>query len=520
MSGAATRLDRAVQGLPERYPGPGGAVAVLRDGEVLIRHSWGWADTERRLQFTPETMALVCSITKQFTCALLLDLFPDPTVLDDDVRQALPNLRQPVPSTRELCHNQSGLRDYWAVAMLCGAAVEGQFGLDDARRVIARTQSLQFAPGTQYSYANQNFRLLSDIIEQRTGQPFADQLRTRILDRAGMPHAMLNPDTSRVTGGSIGYEGSARDGFRPAVNNIHWTGDAGLAASLDDMIAWERFIDASRGDADSLYNRLSAPQAFRDGARASYGFGLSHATLLGRAATSHGGGLRGWRSFRAHLAAERMSVVVLFNHMADPRAAALDLLAALFDAPAAVLAPPGEHWTGRYQEPGTGLAAWVELSPGGVQQLRFAAQPEPLASVGGALQGTGVRVWRQDGEVWMDRPTDHIRSRLVRCEDARPVPVEGRFHSHELDADLTCTLAGGALYGVFSGDLGEGAMQPLVPFAPDIWLLPCPRALDYAAPGDWTLHFHRDTSGYVTHVRVGCWLARGIDFVREAGRML
>ena len=503
-------LDQAVQGLPDRYPGPGGAVAVLRDGEVLVRHAWGWADTELRLPFTPETMALVCSITKQFTCALLLDQFADPAALDDDVRQALPNLRQPPPSTRELCHNQSGLRDYWALAMLCGAPVEGRFGPDDARRLIAGTRSLQFPPGTRYSYANQNFRLLSDIIERRSGQPFADQLRTRILDRAGMPHAVLNPDTSHVVGGGIGYEGSLQDGFRPAVNNIHWTGDAGMAASLDDMIAWERFIDASRDDADGLYNRLSAAQTFRDGAPASYGFGLSHAPLLGRAATCHGGGLRGWRSFRAHIAAERTSVVVLFNHMADPRAAALDLLAALFDAPA-VPAMPVEDWHGRFLEPETGLATWIEPSRDAVQQLHFAAQPEPLTS-------TGTRLWQRDGEVWMDRPADHIRSRLARLADSRPAPVEGRFHAHELGADLTCVLAGGVSYGAFSGALGEGAMQPLVPFAPDIWLLPCPRALDYAAPGDWTLHFQRDASGHIANVRVGCWLARGIDFVRATGQ--
>jgi D-aminopeptidase len=57
-------------------------------------------------------------------------------------------------------------------------------------------------------------------------------------------------------------------------------------------------------------------------------------------------------------------------------------------------------------------------------------------------------------------------------------------------------------------------MQPLLPFAPDIWLLPCPRALDHAAPGDWTLRFERDSAGTVTGVRVGCWLARDIAYTR------
>jgi D-aminopeptidase len=53
-------------------------------------------------------------------------------------------------------------------------------------------------------------------------------------------------------------------------------------------------------------------------------------------------------------------------------------------------------------------------------------------------------------------------------------------------------------------------MQALVPFAPDTWLLPCPRALDHSPPGDWTLRFRSDGSV----VDVGCWLARNIVFER------
>ena len=78
----ATSLDRALGLLPRAYPGPGAAVAVLRDSEVLARHAWGWANAERRIAFTPQTLFRICSITKQFTCALVLDAFPDPSVLD------------------------------------------------------------------------------------------------------------------------------------------------------------------------------------------------------------------------------------------------------------------------------------------------------------------------------------------------------------------------------------------------------------------------------------------------------
>ncbi len=107
----AARLDRALAALPRTYPGPGGAIAVLRNGEVLARHAWGWADAERRIAFTPATLFRICSITKQFTCALLLDAFPDPSLLDGDVRARLPLLDGPAPGALHLCHNQSGLRD-------------------------------------------------------------------------------------------------------------------------------------------------------------------------------------------------------------------------------------------------------------------------------------------------------------------------------------------------------------------------------------------------------------------------
>lgn len=49
----------------------------------------------------------------------------------------------------------------------------------------------------------------------------------------------------------------------------------------------------------------------------------------GRSPTGHGSSLRGWRTQRLYYAADRISVVVLFNRMADARAAALELLDAV-----------------------------------------------------------------------------------------------------------------------------------------------------------------------------------------------
>jgi D-aminopeptidase len=515
----AARLDRLAATLPRAYPGPGGAIAILKDGEVLLRHAWGFANAERRIPFTPRSLFRMCSVTKQFTCALLLDLLPDPAALDAALRARLPHLDGEAPGILHLCHNQSGLRDYWALAMLHGSPAEAPFGDADAARILGGTRSLHFAPGTRYSYNNGNFRLLSDLIETHTGRGFAELLRGRILDRAGMPSAFLAADTRAMPDGTEGYEGSQAGGFRAAENRVIWTGDAGLGASLDDMIAWERHIDATRDDAASLYRRLSVPVRFADGAPAPYGFGLGHAREFGRALTGHGGALRGWRSHRLYVPSERLSVVVLFNHLSDAQAAALDALAAVLDEarPGPDPTRPAPAWLGPYADPETGLAARIEAASAGRIRLRFGHSPEllDLQADGSATNGRTRLLLTPDG-LRMERPGENHATRLEPRSGPAPADIAGRYACAELEAELQVETTGGIPYGAFSGFLGSGRMELLEPIGPDLWTLPCHRALDHTPPGDWTLAFHRDPAGRLTGATVGCWLARGLSYRRTA----
>ena len=515
-------LDFVADSLPRRYPGPGGACAVLRHGHVLVRHAWGWANAERRIAFTPHTLFRICSITKQFTCATVLDACPDPSALDGKVRALLPHLSGVVPGALHLCHNQSGLRDYWAVAMLHGAPAESPFGDAEAAQVISATRSLQFAPGTRYSYANQNFRLLSDCVQTHTGRGFAELLRTRIFDRAGMGSAILAADTAAMPDGTLGYEGTPAQGYRAAENRILWTGDAGIGASLDDMIAWERFIDASRDDDRALPRRLAEPVHFADGAPAVYGFGLGRRPELGLAATGHGGALRGWRSHRVYFPAERLSVIVFFNHLTDAHEAAMDLARAALR----ITVPPHEavqmpHWLGAYLEPETGLSARLDAADAGQIRLRYGHSAETLTlRADGSAGNDATTLTQTEHGLRMDRPGENQSSILASCQPGTGAGIAGRYRCDELHIDITIVDAGGAHYGAFSGFLGQGRMELLEPVADGVWTLPCWRALDHTPPGRvdvavWTRrHRLRGTCG--VRLLVGARVA-GLSFELRQG---
>ncbi|WP_081562911.1 MULTISPECIES: D-aminopeptidase [Acetobacteraceae] len=532
------RLKEEMHATASRYPGPGGAVAVLHEGEVIARHCWGYASLERRLPFTPASLFRICSITKQFTCATLLDRYENPETLAPYIHRRLPRLRSDPPTVTQLAHNQSGLRDYWAVAMLHGAAIEGTFSPADSDRVITGTRSLQFLPGTSYSYVNQNFRLISEAMEEESGLSFAELLQQHVFDRVGMRRAILAAETSALPDGTTGYEGTQEGGYWPARNHIYWTGDAGMAASLDDMIAWERFIDQQRDDPEGLYNRMSRPVLFDNGHKAPYGFGLQHGTIAGHEITAHGGALRGWRSHRLHCAALRLSVVVLFNHMSPAQQAAANLFRAFLGEegkPAARQAPSGRQaphaLEGLWLDEETGLSARITAAAPGKLQLRYLMLPETLDIISPQLAEAGnLRVRHIQGEHMQastqEIPTPHIimerpgenRHALLRPYPASPQPdpeeLAGDYECEELDGSrFTITSQSGLLHGGFSGFLGTGRMERLTGLGPDLWAFPCPRALDHTPPGDWTLHFER-RNGRLHQLRVSCWLARNLIYRR------
>lgn len=512
-------LENALDRLPLDHPGPGGVAAVIRDGTVIAARAWGHADITRHRPMTRAMRLPLCSISKQFTCGVLLAAIGEPERLDARLATLLPALQGPMPSVRQLCHNQSGLRDYWALTVLEGARAEQTFRREDALPLVGAMRCGHFAPGTSYSYCNANFRLLAEMIEAETGEDIETLYRRHVWGPAGMEGAELTSDTRHPADDVVGYEGSAAIGFFPADNGIFWVGDAGISASLDDMIAYERWIDATRADPGGLYRRLSAPVAFADGTPARYGFGLGREEIAGVAVTGHGGALRGFRAYRMHAAAHRLSVVVMFNHQGSAHDAATSLLCAALGVVEEEHAPAAPDWAGQWLCETTGLLARIEVRAGRAL-LHFGTSAEEMAQNGaGQLVSRDCVIERAGSALRMHRLRDNLTTvmrPIARVTQADGAEIAGEYQCAETGSFMRIETRGGAVSACFRGRLGEGRMERVVPAAPDIWLVQTRRSMDAPAPGDWTLRVMRDAGGAVTGAMLGCWLARNLEYRRRA----
>jgi CubicO group peptidase (beta-lactamase class C family) len=51
--------------VPSAYRVPGGAAAIVKDGELIAKHCWGFANIDSREPVTSKIVFPICSISKQ-----------------------------------------------------------------------------------------------------------------------------------------------------------------------------------------------------------------------------------------------------------------------------------------------------------------------------------------------------------------------------------------------------------------------------------------------------------------------
>ena len=148
--------------------GPGAAVLVIQEGEVVYKKGYGLSVVKQGTPITPRTTFELASLSKPFCAMAILILYDRGQVsLTDDVRKFLPevaeyNRRQPIRIVNLLQHT-SGLPDY---TELRDPRV-GEIGYVDnglyLKHLAGHKDDFEptFLPGAKYEYSNTNYLLLA-----------------------------------------------------------------------------------------------------------------------------------------------------------------------------------------------------------------------------------------------------------------------------------------------------------------------------------------------------------------------
>ena len=296
---------------------PGCAVGVAAAGKPVLLKAYGMADLEHDVPNTPDTVFESGSIAKQFTAMAILLLAKDGKLsIDDQVRKYIPELPDyGVPLTiRHMLSHTSGLRDWGSVAGIAGAPrTSREYTHGHVLDIVSRQKSLNFTPGTQYSYSNTGYNLSAIIVSRVSGMPFAEFSKRRIFEPLGMTHTHWRDDHQRIVKGrAIAYT-PADDGFRIEMpfENVH--GNGGLLTTVGDLLKWnENYVTPKVGDT-ALVTLQQTRHRFNDGNEHNYALGLMVNALGGVKNVNHSGSTAGYVTHLNRFPDAHLSVAVLCN---------------------------------------------------------------------------------------------------------------------------------------------------------------------------------------------------------------
>lgn len=184
----AADLQGALEQMMAQYAVPGAAVGVWVPGEGSWVSAAGSADVEGDVAATTDMMWPLRSITKSYTVTLLLQLVDQGEVsLGDTVGQYVDGVTNGGRITlRELAAMSSGNADYTNEKFVEAYSQDPAkvFTLDELNSYILG-EPAQFEPDAEKVYTNANTNLLGAVIENVTGEPYAEVLQERILDPLG-----------------------------------------------------------------------------------------------------------------------------------------------------------------------------------------------------------------------------------------------------------------------------------------------------------------------------------------------
>jgi len=216
------------------YGVPGGAVAVVQNGQLVFAKGYGWSDQENVLFAHPDSVFRIASLSKQITSAAILML----------VQQGVANLADtpftmlgiaPLPGTtvtpalssitvEDLLRHTGGWNSAATFDPMFDSqaidAAESMAEPPDCDQIIEYMldQRLQYAPGSTYAYSNFGYCVLGAYIEKITGSTYPDWVTSNVLAPLGYTRIQQGHTlAAQAADGEVAYYDYPGDGYAPSV---------------------------------------------------------------------------------------------------------------------------------------------------------------------------------------------------------------------------------------------------------------------------------------------------------------
>lgn len=313
---------------------PGVAVAIIKDGRVILSEGLGTKDLDGGGPVTANTVFAIGSCSKAFT-TFVLGILVDEGKLDWDkpVRTYIPSFKMQDPfaadrvTPRDMVTHRSGLPRH-DLLWYNNSAMSRE-------ELVGRLANLEPSKDVRqgFQYNNLMYATAGYLAERVTGETWETFVKKRVLDPLGMQSTNFSVVQSAAGSDfAIPYEYRDEAMRRMPFRDISAVGPAGsINSSVADLSRWVKMnlgggsIDGKQLISSTTLAELYRPQMVIPGEsqdpeviQIGYAMGWFVSAYRGHLVVEHGGNIDGFSALITMLPKDGLGVVVLMNMNASP----------------------------------------------------------------------------------------------------------------------------------------------------------------------------------------------------------
>ncbi len=310
------QIEELIQ-LLERPGRAGTAISIIENGQSIFEHYFGYSNAEDKVKNNSETVFELASVSKQFTAMAIAILAEQQKLsVDDDIRLYFPEL--PIYKTpiriKHLLNHTSGIIDSDFALELSGFEND-PIDIDRVLNFLRYAPEQYFEPGSEFSYSNDGYTLLGELVKRITKQSFKDWAHENIFKPLDM-HSTLIRDSPEIVfpnrAISYGSNMANYDYYRLSFD-FHAPGGCSVRSSMNDLIKWVNYLNEGYHSNETLFQRINGLDKLNNGRSSEYAYGNFISDYRGIQRISHLGLSAGFRTSIARFPEENLSFIYLAN---------------------------------------------------------------------------------------------------------------------------------------------------------------------------------------------------------------
>lgn len=295
---------------------PAVSIAIVAEGRLAWARGLGFADLEHRVPATPQTVYRIASVSKPLTATAAMQLAERGKLdLDVPIQRYVPSFptKQWPLTPRHLLQHTGGVRHYRPDEDVnrhhYGTLAEALDQFKD--------DPLLFEPGTNFRYTSLGFVLLGAVIESAAGVPYADYVRSAILEPCGMNSTRPDDPDAIISNRARGYR---RDSAGNIANCV-WVDQSnklpggGWLSTVEDLARFAVAIENNSLLRSETKQHMWDRVRTHDGRQMDYSKGWMSAHDGGRVVgAGHGGNQQGAMATFNIEPEKKIATVLLMNY--------------------------------------------------------------------------------------------------------------------------------------------------------------------------------------------------------------